>query len=219
MTTPMNENDARDLLAWYAAGALEPEERAAVDAVLAESASLREELAQLRVMEEAVADTAGEPQWNPALITQTLQRVEAYEAEKAAPSGAGRLAAWLRENLFAGWDGVPTLAKAAVAAQFALLLAVGGAWLAQPGPADYGTAGLTPNAVRLKLQFQPTIDEATLRKTLRELDAKIVDGPSALGLYTVQLNDVERGQDEEIARILAELLARPDVVGFAERGD
>ena len=132
MTTPMNENDARDLLPWYAADALDADERAAVEAALEASPALREELAQLRVMEEAVSDTAGEPQWNPALITQTLQRIDAYEAERSAPSGASRLATWLRENLLEGWGGVPTLAKAAVGAQFALLLALGGAWLAQP---------------------------------------------------------------------------------------
>ncbi len=212
----MNEDDARDLLPWYAADALEPEERAQIEALLAESATLRDELAQLRLMDEAVSDTAGEPQWNPALIHETLARIDAYEAEKAAPSGAGRLATWLRENLFAGWGGVPTLAKAAVAAQFALLLAVGGAWLAQPDTPDgeYGVVGKPKPHV--SLMFQADIDQAAVTKLLQELDASVVKGPSSRGLYEIRLEGAETDDPAELERLLDALRARTDVVRFAQ---
>lgn len=217
--SPMNENEARELLPWYAADSLEPEERAAVEAALAASDDLRAELAELQVMQTSVGDTAGEAQWNPALITRTLARIDAHEAEKASAGGFGRVGEWLRENLFAGWGGVPTLAKAAVVAQFALLLALGGSWLAQPNDSHiYGTVGLDPDAAQIKLGFQPGIDEATLRETIRGLDGRIVDGPSALGLYTVELHGLEKEQDEEIGALLADLLAREDVIRGATKG-
>ncbi|MCP3982770.1 MAG: hypothetical protein GY723_00180 [bacterium] len=217
--SPMNENDARELLPWYAADSLEPEERTAVEAALAASDSLRAELAELQVMHTAVDDTAGEAQWNPALITRTLSRIDALEAEQASQGVLDRFGNWLGQNLFAGWGGVPTLAKAAVAVQFALLLAVGGSWLAQPSePGTYGTVGLDPNAAQIKLGFQPGIDEATLRETVRELDGRIVDGPSALGLYTIELQALEKQQEEEIGALLADLLARKDVIRGATKG-
>lgn len=219
--TRMTENDARDLLPWYAANALEPEERAAIDALLETSESLRTELAQLSALEEGVTDTAGEPQWNPALIQDAFEQIDAYEAEKNAPGVMARLGAWVDTNLLAGWDGVPNLAKLAVAAQFVLLLAVGGAWLAgsDTPPGDYRTVGVSPNAVQLKLQFHPEVDEATLRRTLSEIDGRIVDGPSALGLYTVQIDSLEKDQVEEFAQVLADLLAKEDVIKYAQPGD
>ncbi|MCP5057134.1 MAG: hypothetical protein GY937_10470 [bacterium] len=220
----MNENEARELLPWYAADSLEPEERAAVEAALAASDDLRAELAELQVMQTSVGDTAGEAQWNPALITRTLSRIDAHEAEKARASGFGRVGEWLRENLFTGWGGVPTLAKAAVAAQFALLLAVGGIWLAQPDDSAisdlgiYGTVAIDPDAAQIKLGFQPGIDETTLRETIRGLDGRIVDGPSALGLYTVELHSLKKEQEEEIGELLADLLTREDVIRGATKG-
>ena len=217
--SPMNENELRELLPWYAADSLEPDERAGVEAALAANQHLRAELAELQVMHAAVGETAGEAQWNPALITRTLARVDAYEARQAAPSGLGRLGAWLAENLFSGWSGVPTFAKVAVAAQFALLLALGGSWLAQPEVSGgYATVGLDPDAAQIKLGFQPGIDEATLRETIRELEGRIVDGPSALGLYTIELQALDKQQDEEIGALLAELLARKDVIRGATKG-
>ncbi|MBW2241126.1 MAG: hypothetical protein JRH01_04005 [Deltaproteobacteria bacterium] len=219
MNAPMSEAEARELLPWYAADSLEPEEHAAVEAALAASDDLRAELAELQVMQTNVSDTAGEAQWNPALITRTLARIDAHEAEQASAKGLSRFAEWLGENLFAGWSGVPTLAKAAVAVQFALLLALGGSWMAQPSdPGPYGTVGLDPDAAQIKLGFQPGIDEATLRETIRSLDGRIVDGPSALGLYTVELQSLEKEQEEEIGELLADLLARKDVIRGATKG-
>lgn len=215
--SPMNENEVRDLLPWYAANALEPEERSAVESALAESESLRDEFAQMQLLKEAVEDTAGEPQWNPSLITQTLARIDSYEAERAAPGALGKLGAWLRENLFAGWEGVPTLAKVAVGAQFALLLAVGGAWLAQPQP-DYTTAARSLDAVQIKLGFQQGVDEQTLRETIRAIEGQIVGGPSSLGLYTIQIDSLKKQDEEAVAQLLADLLAKKDVVAMATKG-
>jgi len=213
----MNLEDARELLPWYAADALEPEERAELEALLAQHESLREELAQLEVLENAVQDTAGEPQWNPALIHDTLARIDAYEAEKAAPGPAARVVAWLRENLLEGWGGVPTLAKAALAAQLALFVALGGAWVAQQGegPGEHVTAGGTGTA-HLSVRFQPGVDQATVTKTLRELDAAIVEGPSSLGLYGIQVEGLDPEDEAALERSLAEVRARGDVFLFAQ---
>ncbi len=217
--TRLNEHEARELLPWYAANALEPGERAAVEEALEASPSLREELAQLRVLEETVADTAGEPRWNPALITRTLERVERHESERAAaaqrPGPVARLRQWLQEAAWpGGWAGVPPLARAVMVAQLALLLAVGGAWLARPrsGPAgSYSTVGRAEQTI--SIGFRPDVDEATLRGTLREIGGTIVDGPSALGLYTVAVPQ----QGPALDTLLEQLRARPDVIRYAER--
>ena len=82
----------------------------------------------------------------------------------------------------------------AVAAQLVVLLGIGAFYLASrraaPDPVRYRTLSSTPieqgeGSVRVRLVFEPATTEAELRRILQESEARIVNGPSPFGVYTV----------------------------------
>jgi anti-sigma factor RsiW len=76
----MKPEEARELLPWYAAGALEPNEARAVEAVLRQSPQLDQELAEWRALRSTVAEVGDdEPAFRPELIEDAHRRIDAYE--------------------------------------------------------------------------------------------------------------------------------------------
>ena len=77
----MNKEEAKTLLPWFAAGALEADEARAVEAHLQASPELQQELAELKVLQRAVGEVAdSEPVFRPALINDALRQIDEYEA-------------------------------------------------------------------------------------------------------------------------------------------
>lgn len=216
----MTREEFEELLPWYATGTLDPEETRSVEAHLASSPDARQELARFQVLHAVVQDTSGEPEWNPGLVNDALQRIDVYERERAggAATARGGLAAWLRRTFVPTWEATPSLARAALVAQLALLLAVGAALLVPGERGGYQTVGgsQASDHARLSVGFAAQATEPQLRALLRELDATLVGGPSALGLYTVEL-EAEPDDDAAIEAALARLRETPHVVRYAEK--
>lgn len=221
----MNKEDAHKLLPWFAVGALDGDEARAVEAHLEDSPELRRELAELQVLEREVGEVrADEPEFRPALIDDALRRIDAYEATRAAPSAPGifeRAVEWLRETLVGGWVEAPAGARLALAAQFALILMLGGILLAPPTPngddaafatSSGGTGADVRTGTTLNVMFEPTVTEQVLRETLADVGGEIVAGPSQQGGYQVRIDAADAG---EVARVIGKLRARSDVVRFA----
>src|SRR5688572_5474126 len=123
----MKPEEARELLPWYAAGALEPKEARAVEALLRQSPQLDQELAEWRALRSTVAEVGDdEPEFRPELIEDVHRRIDAYEQGQRVThrerSGKGDrgAASWLG-SLFGAWNAIPFGVRAAVAAQFAAL--------------------------------------------------------------------------------------------------
>lgn len=132
---------------------------------------------------------------------------------------ADRLAAVLRRARGPGWWArTPIVARLALAAQ--LLLAVGlGGWVVAlyRDRGEVGTlSGGGGEQARIVIQFQAGVAEADLRRTVQGLAGSIVEGPSALGLYTVAL-PFPPDSAAAVDRALATLRGDPAVVRFAER--
>jgi anti-sigma-K factor RskA len=108
----------RELLAAHALGALDPDERAAVEAHLEGCAACRAELAS-RVVDAAFLAEAVEPVAPPALARRRLLRALAAAPPRAAPA-AGPLARW----------------RLAAAALLLVSLGAAGGWLASRGERD-----------------------------------------------------------------------------------
>jgi anti-sigma factor RsiW len=163
-----------ELLPWLANGTLEGEERAAVEAHLADCDTCRSELQLLRELRETIR---AEPLADAGDLG--LQRLlQAVRKERKAQSARPR---WL----------IP----AAIAAS--LVIAVQAVMLLQPGPQAPVYAPLSgPSAGRgvLQVEFMPEAREADLRNLLRDAGARIVDGPSAVGLYRLA---VASGRDPQ----------------------
>lgn len=204
------------LVPWYVNGTLEGEERDAVAAHLAGCPACREEAARCETLAAAVrsaVDDAGAPA--PGGLERVLASIELLEAREARRAGwRGRWrdgAEWLAD-LFRR---TPGPVRFRVAAEAALLVLVVGltAWpLLAPPQAPYRTLSQDRERqvgrILLRVVFAEDVTERELRASLGRVQGRIVDGPSTMGVYTV---DVGASTPERAAPILEILRGDPKV--------
>jgi anti-sigma factor RsiW len=187
-----------ELLPWYVNATLDRREAALVERHLASCAQCRQESERLR----ALGEIGGEEGWapSPAHFSRILEQID-------APSPFRRVISWFRQT--------PRPVRLAFALQGAALAAAV-AVLALRAPV-YGTLSRPPAAAssraRLHVVFAPDITEEGLRQLLQGAKATIVGGPSAEGIYTVEL-PLAAGERER-AREIAAHLASDRRVRFA----
>lgn len=227
----MNQEEAKTLLPWFAAGTLDADETRAVEAHLQASPELRQELAEFQVLQRSVEDVADdEPVFDPSLIDDAFRQIDAYEARRpatAAPGLLNKAVEWLRETLVGGWVNAPSGARLAMVAQFALILILGGVLLTPTGPGTDGDPGFRTAAraangaddaagTTLVIVFQPTVTEQRMSELLADVGGEIVAGPSAGGNYTIR---VKAESDADVTRALDTLRGNPDAVRFATKSE
>jgi hypothetical protein len=208
-----------DLLPWYVNETLPDGERRTVEAHLGECPRCRDEIATCRRLGEAMRQAEETlPVVHPARLARLMERIDAEEER-----GHG----W-RHALLAPWRGLaalvratPPLARGALAAQLIFLVALVGLllrWSLLPVPApapasQYQTlsesapAPARDSTARLRLVFAERTTEREARELLLGIRGQIVAGPSALGVYTVE---VPAGPDP-LEKVLAHLRAQPRV--------
>jgi hypothetical protein len=183
----MTHRDFVELLPWYANGTLRLGQRQDLESHLKDCPECSRELDELRTLQSSVAGAAkNAPEPSPFLFTRALVRVEEYEREKARRR-------W--------WQVSPGLTRAVIAAQFAVILLAGGLLLYRERQFATlsGPAAGTASGPRIVLGFQEGVPEQTMRQVIRGLKGNIVAGPSALGLYTIELprnRDVDQLLDQ-----------------------
>ncbi len=220
----MNKDEAKNLLPWYAVGALETDELRAVEAFLNDSRELQQELAELRVLSDVVVEVGeDEPAFRSELIDDALARIATTEqvkptstpgVESSMKEQEGGFIAWLRDTLVGGWQGSPGSARVAIAVQFVFILGLGVVLLTPTvtdvpvGPADgvvlvgeYGEPGQGPE---IELSFNPDVTVGAMVDAIYDMDGQIVAGPSAQGIYTIRLPEVDEQQLNEIVARLRE---------------
>lgn len=231
--TPPARNDRAELealLPFHVNDTLDPEARARIDLWLAEDAEAAGEAAMLA---QARRGLQADPVQSPGEIgLARLMRSLDAEAEVAAGADAGADAA--RQDGPAGAAGGPPAGMPKPAnlpsrpvvwqavAAVALVALIGQNVLTwggvddQVNGASFGLAGgldvpatLRAPAAAITVAFAPGAAEAEIRALLLELEAEIVAGPSALGLYRITVDDPEAA--------LARLRAAPSLVDSAER--
>jgi anti-sigma factor RsiW len=179
-----SEQHPTELLPWLVNGTLQGAERKAVEAHVAGCARCQAEVELLRAMRRAVQ--AGPPAGAGELGWQRLRRRLRRE-RTVTPR-------WVWPAALA--------ASLVIVAQTTLLLQ------GLPEPALYEPlGGPVAGEQAAQVRFVPEASEAALRALLREAGVRIIDGPSAAGVYRLSL-DPERDPDE-----VTELLqARPDLI-------
>jgi len=183
-----------ELLPWYVNGTLANGERQDVETHLQSCERCRQEVAWLQNLRTQVKDdTAGSP---GELGLHRLLR------EAKAQKSAARQ--WWR----------PALAAAAVVIviQSAVLIN----FLNRPA-AITPLGGPAAEGVVLQVKFAPNATEAQIRELLQKTGTTFIDGPGALGVYRLRLEDVTATQDQAIQRVIGELTARRDIVTYAAR--
>ncbi len=196
-----------DLLPWYANGTLPDGERRTVEAHLADCPRCREEIAACRRLEDVIRQTEeAAPAAHPARLARLMERI----SEEERPGGLAVL-----------FRATPPLVRGVLAAQLVVLVALAGL-LVRSSPGQENTAPSTApvyqtlsdpapappaSAARLRLVFAEGAAEEEVRHLLLGIRGQIVGGPSALGVYTVE---VPAGPDP-LEKVLAHLRAQPRV--------
>jgi anti-sigma factor RsiW len=223
----MKPEEVKDLLPWYAAGSLEPEQARQVEAVLKDAPQLARELDEWRALESVVAEVGeNEPEFRPELIDEAHRRIDAYEAGRAS-AGSARSASraqtgaasvtTLLGRVRRTWDATPVGVRFAMAAQLGLLAVLVGLLgvprLEDPGfTTASGTRSQSVEGRRVSVVFQPERSLGEIEALLEDAGAEIVAGPSGQGAYVLDLGDVD---DAQAARVLDELRANAALVRYA----
>jgi hypothetical protein len=88
-----------------------------------------------------------------------------------------------------------------------------------PGERPFTTLSGPPGAtsgVRLTIMFQPSVTEEAMRQALLDIEGNVVSGPSALGVYIVQI-PATPDDDRAIQALIDKLRSHANVVRFVER--
>ncbi len=211
----MTHQDVLDLLPWYVAETLSDEERQAVAEHLDACLECSLELAQYQELRLADLELSTDIPPAPAnMLQRALAQIDDYEnARIPMPQPAPAERTWWD----AFWNPQPGFARLVMAAQFALVLALAAGLLLRNDEPDYGVLGGPSDGAAISIQFVDTATEAQIRALLTDMEGVIVDGPSAIGLYTVRV-PVEPTDAGAIDALVQRLQSQTGIVQFAARG-
>jgi len=213
-TDPEDDMDAiEELLPWYAAGTLDPQNVRRVEEALAREPRLQ---ASLRLIREDQDETIALNQSLGAPGGQAWARVlAACEAEPKKPSLATRLASlvslagrWAEQNpRRLGWATVA--AAVVIMAQGATIMSL----LPTARGPTYQTASqesAISQGVTILVAFAPDARLDQVAELLQKHNASIVEGPRGGGLFRVRVGDKGLTKDQ-LAAIVAEFRSAPIV--------
>jgi len=169
-------DDTEDRLIDFVRGRLAPDEAARVAAEAAARPELAAEIATIRGIIAAFDDEASEPAPGALGWARLSRAIDAAPLPAQAPA---RKAPW--------W---PLAASAAAAVLVWQLAAV--PLLTRPGDeGGYAPVSETPAGFTVAIAFRPESREGEIRELLRSVDGRIVDGPTAIGLWTLDFASAE----------------------------
>jgi anti-sigma factor RsiW len=173
------------LLPWYVIGRLDDEDCVRVEAHISGCAQCQADLAAERRLQALVAEMP-EPLGD---VDAAWNRFELRPMDQDSGTKSGLKQQWRQSPGWMRW---------AVAAQLALLVVGGGAWIVRPAapkPAPaYHVLGAAPEstAANVVVVFRPDTPESGLRQVLRDNHARLVDGPTAADAYLLHVTPAER---------------------------
>ena len=194
----MTRQEAEELLPWFVNGTLSSEEASAVQAFIDSGEISQTEIEEVRLFAETIQEqSADEPAFNATMIEDVMAKLDTVEQEAAEPAvivaEPQKESLWHRLTNGFGWSLMPPLAKVAVAGQFALVVALGAALLNTDTVEENSfdvVSGAAPERERdIQVIFAPTATEEEIRNLLASFDGVIVDGPSAQGIYAIDVAD------------------------------
>lgn len=171
----MNASDRsaiEEKLPLYVNGRLDAEERRQVDMALANDPDLARDVAFLQAMKDTLQHADDEPplEMGLARLKRDIQRQTAEDSAQ-------------RANARRYWKPLAMAACLMLAVQTGFLLTTQSTdsnWVPMSGDTER-------RHPRLQIAFTPTTTVEQIRESLGSRGLRIVDGPGALGLYTIEL--------------------------------
>ncbi len=218
----MDRDEAELLLPFYVNGTLDADTRQEFEAVLEQNEDLR---LQLELAQEDRAFVIAE---NEAIQIPSAARFNQLLEEKTRPQDVRRPS--FVSRFLAWWEALPPLASAGVAAA-AIVLAliqaaiIGGGLLQESTGSGFRTAsgGDQPAVTEkagtfsgLLVHFVDSATAAQMSDLLTRIDAQIVSGPRAGGLYHIKLNKPVETV-EEFDSFIEELNTNSNIILFAQK--
>jgi len=195
---PAEHKVADVLLPWFVNGTLDKDELAFVEQHLSECVRCQHEVQWLRELRAACVD--GEATPGASAVFRNLGRQ--LDEPRA---GRGKVA-----SLSKLWRRAPTWSRWAMAAQLAVIVALGAGLLpSTDGLAPYRTLGARSAAAptgSLVVVFDPTTPESELRRMLRKAGVRVADGPTQTNAYVLKV-----AAEQQVEAVQA-LRAEPAVV-------
>jgi len=217
----MNHQEIIELLPWYANQTLEDDERKLVEMHLADCRDCAKEVESLKAMQKTVVEVGDSgPALSPFALNRALAEIEDYERTRTSTAKAASVAAQEKKGFWARWwRPTPVFARALIAAQIVLVLTLGSVSVyqyAHPNIIYKTSSGGVDDktSTRITVGFNDGTTEQEIRRTILGIEGQIVEGPSALGLYTIQV-PIPRERAAEIEEILQTLRLNTKVVRFA----
>lgn len=170
----MTKVDAEMLLPFYLNGTLSADETESVEQALAEHPDLQEELAFLSALREHLEGQQNSVNSPGELGLKRLQQ-QLHNKKSKPPTQGWRIAA--------------------IAASFMLMLQTAVTWQ-RDEPVHYIPAGGSSEAevsgTLVSVTFVPSATEQQIRAVLLESNSLIINGPSALGIYQLLVDDADK---------------------------
>lgn len=189
------------LIPGYLNGTLTPEEHRQMETHLKACQECRHELQEVEAIQKALKSAIHDrPSPSPRTFTKIMDRIhQERETGRTEITRTFEASWWERletgfHSLFAiRW--VPALASVLIIGQAVLLLSILSSPNREAGPdpglvIERGIPQGTPiiPAIRIQVAFNETIQEHQIREILRKYDGRIIDGPTADGLYILSFS-------------------------------
>jgi Putative zinc-finger len=204
----------RQVIPWYANGSLSAEERAEAEEHLKTCAACQSEVQWLQNVRISLTSIPEEAPDASASFAKTMAAIDSLEASKTSVPGN-----WFAGLLNVIWNPPVPMARLVFAAQLILIVALG-LYSFRPqrtGPGFTTLSGSEASAggARLTVNFAPNTTVQQMNDSLTLIGGKIVSGPSALGMYVIEL-PISAEKDKEIQSVIDRLRAN-NAIRFVER--
>ncbi len=190
----MRHDQARELLPWFSNGTLDADERRGVTDHLRECGACRSEVESLNRVRRVVREQPGADGPEMGNLDEILARIDADGGVHQRKTPVVR---WL------------LVAQAAAIVILVILLIVPGSPRVESDPQPFRTLSAAPETVpsgaqHLRIGCADTTTERQLREILQSVEARIVDGPSRVGAYTLRITDTQ-----DLVSVVERLRAKP----------
>lgn len=205
-TSDMSRDEAESLLVFLANDTLEGDERAAVQAAVAKDAALAADLSALRNMRRSMQDAA--PIQSPGALglARLMREIDGESQTKADAS-----------QVVANSPAAPRFWKIAAVVLLGLFAAqsafvyLGGSSGSPDLKLASGGAPTLGQGTTFRVEFATDTSVGEIAALLLDLDLTIVDGPSAIGFYTLKASDA--ASYDQAVDVLQD---KPDLVTIVE---